>query len=191
MAAKEPKHASGPSPELHHHHELDEAQIDSLRDRLNDYMQREGLRSTSQRRLVTELFFQSGGHLSIEELLNKVRDEDPKIGYATVYRTLKLLKESGVANERHFGDGVSRYEVAHEDAHHDHLICVECGLIVEFEDDEIEAIQEKLAGRLGFVLRSHRHELYGICRERAAGKACRRRQKSDDKTAVPPRQRGE
>lgn len=171
----------------HHDHELSAEQLDSLRDRLADYMQREGLRSTAQRRLVTELFFQSGGHLSIEELLSRVREEDPRVGYATVYRTLKLLKESGVANERHFGDGVSRYEVAHEDAHHDHLICVECGLIVEYEDEEVEALQEKLARRLGFVLKSHRHELYGLCLERAAGEPCLRRKKSDDKTAYPPK----
>ena len=138
-------------------------EITDLRDRLTTYMERHGLRSTAQRRLVTEVFFRSEDHLSIEDLLSIVRKDDPKVGYATVYRTLKLLKESGLAYERNFGDGVSRYEVAHEDEHHDHLICVECGLIVEFEDEAIETLQESLATSHGFVLRSHTHELYGVC----------------------------
>ena len=137
--------------------------VDELRARLDEYMNKKGLRSTAQRRLVTDIFFQSSEHLSIEDLLAKVRRKDSRVGYATVYRTLKLLKDSGLANERHFGDGVSRYEVAHEDAHHDHLICTECGKIVEFENDRIEELQDELAARYGFVLTRHKHELYGVC----------------------------
>lgn len=144
--------------------------ITVLRGRLTAYMDKKGLRSTAQRRLVTEVFFKSEGHLSIEDLLNKVRRKDPKVGYATVYRTLKLLKESGIATERHFGDGVSRYEVAYSDEHHDHLICLECARIVEFEDERIEKLQDALARSHGFVLKRHKHELYGICAE------CRRQQ---------------
>jgi Fur family transcriptional regulator, ferric uptake regulator len=139
--------------------------IRALRARLSAYMQKQGLRSTSQRRLVTEVFFRSDGHLSIEDVLARVRRQDPKVGYATVYRTLKLLKESGLAYERHFGDGVSRYEVAYQNEHHDHLICLDCGKIVEFEDDHIEALQEDLARRHGFELKRHKHELYGWCAE--------------------------
>jgi len=139
--------------------------LTTLRDRLADYMDKKGLRSTAQRRLVTELFFKSDGHLSIEDLWAKVRRRDPKVGYATVYRTLKMLAESGIAYERKFGDGVSRYEVAHEDEHHDHLICTECGRIVEFEDEEIEKLQEALAKKAGFRLTRHVHELYGHCRD--------------------------
>ncbi len=134
-----------------------------LRDRLAEYMDEHGLRSTAQRRLVTDIFFKSDGHLSIEDLWAKVRRRDPKVGYATIYRTLKLLTDSGLANERKFGDGVSRYEVAYEDEHHDHLICTKCGKIVEFEDDRIEAWQDELAQEYGFRLTRHRHELYGIC----------------------------
>jgi Fur family ferric uptake transcriptional regulator len=134
-----------------------------LRDRLADYMDQHGLRSTAQRRLVTEIFFKADGHLSIEDLLAKVRRRDPKVGYATIYRTLKLLTESGLANERKFGDGVSRYEVALEDEHHDHLICTKCGKIVEFEDDRIEALQDDLAKKHQFRLTRHIHELYGLC----------------------------
>jgi Fur family ferric uptake transcriptional regulator len=140
-----------------------EHDVEQLRARLNDYMQRHGLRSTEQRRVVTEQFFSSDGHLSIEDLLEKVRVEEPGIGYATVYRTLKLLKDCGLAFERHFGDGVSRYEVAWEDEHHDHLICIECQKIVEFEDEGIEELQHKVAERHGFELVRHKLELYGVC----------------------------
>ena len=137
--------------------------VEQLRARLNDYMTRHGLRSTEQRRVVTEMFFTSHGHLSIEDLLEQVREEEPKIGYATVYRTLKLLKECGLAYERHFGDGVSRYEVAWEDEHHDHLICVECEKIIEFEEDKIEDLQHEVADKYGFKLVRHKLELYGVC----------------------------
>jgi Fur family ferric uptake transcriptional regulator len=140
-----------------------EHDVEQLRARLNDYMSRHGLRSTEQRRVVTEQFFASDGHLSIEDLLEMVRVEEPGIGYATVYRTLKLLKDCGLAFERHFGDGVSRYEVAWEDEHHDHLICIECQKIVEFEDDGIEQLQHKVAERHGFELVRHKLELYGVC----------------------------
>ena len=143
--------------------EVDEDDIEALHTKLSAYMDKNGLRSTAQRRIVTDVFFRATGHLSIEDLLALVRERDPKIGYATVYRTLKLLKECGLAYERHFGDGVSRYEIALEDEHHDHLICLDCGKIVEFENDEIEELQETLAKRHGFVLKRHVHELYGTC----------------------------
>jgi Fur family ferric uptake transcriptional regulator len=140
-----------------------ERDVEQLRTRLNDYMNRHGLRSTEQRRVVTEQFFASEGHLSIEDLLDRVRVEEPKIGYATVYRTLKLLKECGLAFERHFGDGVSRYEVAWEDEHHDHLICIECEKIIEFENHGIEQLQRQVASKHDFRLIRHKLELYGIC----------------------------
>jgi Fur family ferric uptake transcriptional regulator len=101
--------------------------------------------------------------VSIEELLAQVRSQDPKVGYATVYRTLKLLTECGVAFERRFGDGLARYELADEASHHDHLICVDCGTIVEFEEDRIEVLQEAVAEKYGYELRSHKHEMYGVC----------------------------
>ncbi len=128
-------------------------------------MEKRGLRSTDQRRLIVETFFKAPNHISIEELLVQVRTQDPRVGYATVYRTLKLLTECGVAFERKFGDGLTRYELADEESHHDHLICVECGKIVEFEEPKIEDLQEKIASRYGFALKSHKHEMYGTCAE--------------------------
>jgi Fur family transcriptional regulator, ferric uptake regulator len=137
--------------------------VDGLQDQLNAYMERKGLRSTAQRRLVSDTFFRARGHLSIDDMLALVRKRDPKVGYATVYRTLKLLVECGLANERQFEDTVTRFEVAHHDSHHDHLICLGCKRIVEFEDRQIERLQETVATRFGFELVSHKHELYGLC----------------------------
>jgi Fur family ferric uptake transcriptional regulator len=138
-------------------------ELEHFRAMLQTYMVKKGLRSTDQRKLIVETFFHSDNHVSIEELLAEVRASDPRVGYATVYRTLKLLTECGVANERRFGDGLTRYELADETTHHDHLICVECGDIVEFEEARIEELQEKVARKYGFELRSHKHELYGVC----------------------------
>jgi Fur family ferric uptake transcriptional regulator len=139
------------------------AELEHFRGMLQAYMDKKGLRSTDQRRLIVETFFRAENHVSIEELLAKVRAKDPRVGYATVYRTLKLLTECGVANERRFGDGLTRYELADDTTHHDHLICVECGDITEFEEPQIEELQERIARSYGFQLRSHKHELYGVC----------------------------
>jgi Fur family ferric uptake transcriptional regulator len=158
-------------------HRHEPPHLEHFRSMLQAYMVKKGLRSTDQRRLIVETFFQSPNHVSIEELLAQVRAQDAKVGYATVYRTLKLLAESGVAFERRFGDGLTRYELADDEAHHDHLICVECGSITEFEEPEIEVLQEKVARRYGFELRSHKHEMYGVC------PACRAK-------SAPSRRRG-
>lgn len=140
-----------------------EQEIGVLQDQLTAYIEQKGLRQTAQRRVVSEVFFRTGGHLSIDEMLALVREQDPKVGYATVYRTMKLLVECGLANERQFEDTVTRFEIAHHDSHHDHLICLQCRRIVEFEDDEIERLQEAVALRHGYELLSHKHELYGRC----------------------------
>ncbi len=142
------------------------------REMLAAYMAKKGLRSTKQRDHIVDAFLAQPDHVSIEELLARVRERDPAIGYATVYRTLKLLSESGVANERRFGDGLTRYELADDETHHDHLICVECQRIVEFEEPEVERLQDEIARKHGFAVRWHKHELYGVCPE------CQRRQAS-------------
>jgi Fur family ferric uptake transcriptional regulator len=146
-----------------HHVDRSAGDLDHFRELLAAYMAKKGLRGTDQRRIIVETFFKAQNHVSIEELLAQVRAQDPRVGYATVYRTLKLLTECGVAYERRFGDGLTRYELADETAHHDHLICMECGDIQEFEEPRIEEIQDEVARRYGFVLRSHKHEMYGVC----------------------------
>ncbi len=146
------------------HGRPDPGSVDRLRARLTSYMEKKGLRSTAQRRLIVDTFFEGPSHMTIEDLLNEVRSRDRGIGYATVYRTLKLLAECGVASERKFSDGLSRYELADDaSAHHDHLICVSCGKITEFEEPRIEALQDEVADRHGFELLTHKHEMYGTC----------------------------
>jgi Fur family transcriptional regulator, ferric uptake regulator len=139
------------------------AELDHFRSMLQAYMEKKGLRTTDQRKLIVETFFRADNHVSIEELLAQVRQKDKRVGYATVYRTLKLLAECGVANERRFGDGLTRYELADDATHHDHLICIECGDITEFEEPRIEELQEVVARSHGYELRLHKHELYGVC----------------------------
>jgi Fur family ferric uptake transcriptional regulator len=130
-----------------------------------DHLRRQGLKSTSQRDDIARVFFESERHISVEELYNAVKQINSKIGYATVYRTMKLLTECGLASERHFRDGEARYEVAAEGRHHDHLICEQCGKIVEFEDGRIDALQAEIARRHGFRFTGSKMELYGLCRD--------------------------
>lgn len=139
--------------------------VERLRRDLDRYMERRGLRSTGQRRVIIDIVFDSTEHLTIEQLLEQVHKKDRKIGYATVYRTLKMLADCGIVHEHNFGDGATRYELADDDAHHDHLICEECGRITEFEEPLIEELQERVASRYNFVVKHHKHELYGHCRD--------------------------
>ncbi len=139
--------------------------VERLRRELDAYMSKHNLRSTEQRRLIIDTFFDVGEHVTIDQLLERVRSSDPRIGYATVYRTMKMLTDGGIAHERRFGDGFTRYELADDEAHHDHLICVECGRITEFEEPLIEELQDRVAARYGFEVQSHKHELYGVCRD--------------------------
>lgn len=139
----------------------------ALKDKWRAYLQTNNLNTTQQRELIVDQFLRCQDHVSIDELLARIRKRNKKVGYATVYRTLKLLVDSGIAHQRQFRDGQARYEVAGD--HHDHLICSRCGLILEFEDDEIERLQDRIAERLGgFTVINHRHELYGLC-EKARG----------------------
>lgn len=131
---------------------------------LRRYIEEKGLKITSQRDLITDTFLKSKTHMSLEELLYQVRRKNPRIGYATVYRTMKLLTDCGIAVERHFGDGQTRYEPLPE-SHHDHLICTSCGKILEFEDKRIEKLQHEVAEERDFEVISHKLELYGLCSE--------------------------
>lgn len=122
-----------------------------------------GLRSTRQRDLILDIFLSTHEHLTVEELYLKVRQSDPGIGQATVYRTMKLLTEAGLAREMILPDGQVRYEHQLEGEHHDHLICTGCRTIIEFEDETIERLQQEIAQRYGFVLTGHKLQLCGLC----------------------------
>lgn len=131
------------------------------RETLNRYLGEHNLKHTRQRDIILETFLESKGHVSSEDLYQTIRSANPRIGYTTVYRTMKLLVEAGLAEERNFDDGVTRYEIEHD--HHDHLVCTRCGKIVEFESDLIEKTQSDIAEKNGFLVLRHRHELYGLC----------------------------
>jgi Fur family ferric uptake transcriptional regulator len=127
------------------------------------YLRKKGLKTTHQREAIVDTFLRTSGHVALEDLLSQARKKHPRVGLATVYRTVKLLEEAGIAAARHFGAGQTLYEVAEGRAHHDHLICDSCGFITEFENDEIEHLQDTAAGRLGFNVVRHRLELFGLC----------------------------
>ncbi|MCL2011365.1 MAG: transcriptional repressor [Cystobacterineae bacterium] len=132
-------------------------------EKLNAHLAACGLKRTRQRELIATVFFREEGHISIEELCAKARKLDLRISVATVYRTMRVLAESGLAHPRNFADGHTRYEVA--GAHHDHLICTQCDSIVEFEDKEIETLQAAVAQQHGFFVLSHKMEIYGLCED--------------------------
>ncbi|MCO6382380.1 MAG: transcriptional repressor [Vannielia sp.] len=119
-----------------------------------------GLRITGQRKVIAEVLDAASDHPDVEELYARASAVDPRISLATVYRTVKLFEESGLLEKLEFGDGRARYEDAERD-HHDHLIDMKTGEVIEFVDPEIEALQEKIAERLGYELKGHKLELYG------------------------------
>lgn len=130
---------------------------------LREHITRHNMKHTRQRELILETFMNTGGHVSAEELHHKVIKHDPSVGLATVYRTLSLLCQCGIAQQREFGEGRTRFEIVHEYKHHDHLICTKCGKIIEFENCNIERQQEKVARDHKFTIYSHKLELYGLC----------------------------
>ena len=133
-------------------------------DKLRAYLVSQGLKFTHQRQVVTEVFFEPESrhqHPTVEELYHRVRERDARVGYATVYRTIKLLVDSGLAEPSRFGDNQTRYEPEIPGHHHDHLVCSDCGAIIEFEDDEIERLQVNVSKKLGFELIDHKMILFG------------------------------
>jgi Fur family transcriptional regulator, ferric uptake regulator len=137
---------------------------------LKDYIRKNGLKDTSQREEILAFLLKADAHLSPEDMFQALRKRDPKLGRATVFRTLKLLEECGLASKVIFADGHSKYERAHGKPHHDHMICVDCQDAIEFESAEIESLQEKIAAQKGFKIQWHRHELFGRCRRCSAKK---------------------
>jgi len=144
------------------------------------HIQQKGLKRTSQRDLILDVFLRTEEHLSIEDLYRLVQREDPTVGQTTVYRTLKLLTEAGLAREVRFGDGRTHYEHNYKHQHHDHMICSECGRIIEFFSAELEALQDAMAAQHGFEITQHLLRIIGVCAE------CRRTQHHSERdlTAV-------
>jgi Fur family ferric uptake transcriptional regulator len=130
-----------------------------------EHIQKAGLRRTAQRDLILDIFLRTEEHLTSEDLYWLVQKQDPNVGHTTVYRTLKLLTEAGLAREVRFGDNKTYYEHHYNHEHHDHLICTECGTVVEFFSPEIEALQDATAIKFGFLPTHHSLRLWGVCEQ--------------------------
>ena len=128
---------------------------------LASYLARNGLKQTRQREAILDAFLTTSGHVTSEELYEQVHSDHPEIGSATIYRSMKLFCDAGIANSHHFRDGVTLYEPRGK--HHDHLVCLDCGEVLEFHNELIEREQDRLADERGFRLEKHRHILYGRC----------------------------
>lgn len=128
---------------------------------LAEICQQKGLRMTNQRRIIAQIISDASDHPDVEKIHQRAIDIDPKTSIATVYRTVSLMEELGLVDRHEFGDGRSRFEMVPE-SHHDHVIDVETGAIVEFVDPEVEILQQQIAARLGYRLVDHRMELYAV-----------------------------
>ncbi len=130
-----------------------------------NYLAEHQLKFTSQRAQIITEFLRAGGHVSVEELFRVVKKKAKGVGLASVYRTVNSLVEAGLATERKFLDKSSVYEIHEPGHHHDHLICIKCRKIFEFENEKIEELQKEVASSLGFTLQNHKLELYGYCQK--------------------------
>ena len=128
-----------------------------------EHIQKAGLRRTGQRDLILEIFLRTEEHLTSEDLYWLVQKEDTTVGHTTVYRTLKLLTEAGLAREVRFGDNKTYYEHHFNHQHHDHMICTECGQVIEFFSQDIEELQDQMADKFGFRPTHHSLRLWGVC----------------------------
>ena len=138
----------------------------------HEHLKRERLKRTNQRELILDVFLDTEGHVSSEDLYSIIKAKDPSVGFTTVYRTLKLLKECGLARELEFHDGRILYEHDYKHSHHDHLICTQCGLLIEFYNEEIERLQDSITRHFRFKPLHHSHRIFGLCA------ACQKREKA-------------
>ena len=151
-------------PTLSHHTPKTPQEIEQAMSAFHKSLQNSGLKSTKQRDAIVERFLTLDQHISAEELLQEVRQIHPRIGYATVYRTLKLMVDQGFAIEKDFGDGYKRYDPVHDqDPHHDHLICIDCRKVLEFNHERLGQELEALTKEMGYSLRRKKLELYAAC----------------------------
>lgn len=159
--------------EFHHQNWSATRPLKRLLERIDREILAAGGKRSRSRAVVIESFFRAMDHVTIEELTRSIRENAPGIGAVTVYRTLKLLERLGYAKELDFGEGARRYE-SNLSPHHDHLVCRQCGTVIEFEDREIENLQDLVTRRHGFHPTAHRLEIYGFCRKCASGKSTER-----------------
>ncbi|RPI24014.1 MAG: transcriptional repressor [Acidobacteria bacterium] len=141
------------------------ARLAVLKGLFYEYLLTKGLKKTQQRELILDIFLSAEHHVNVDDLIRRVREIDPTIGYATVYRTVNLFLESGIAQEIQLRDSVRRIEPLYQDEHHDHLICVRCGSTTEFFSGQLESEQLAAASNHGFQVLRHSLKIYGLCRK--------------------------
>jgi Fur family ferric uptake transcriptional regulator len=147
---------------------------------LRDYLQLHGLKHSRQREFILEHFLETSGHMTVDDLFRVIHRKHPGIGRTTIYRALKLFVDAQLASAIELKDGLTRFEHKYRHAHHDHMICTECGTILEFVNPEIERLQDEIADAYGFAIESHRHQIFGLCQKcnRAAAAKTSKRKKS-------------
>lgn len=130
-----------------------------------NYIKEKNIKNSKTREKILQKFLTIEGHLTINELYDAVKKELPNVGLATVYRTMKTLCDAGLAEEIDIGDGMKRFEHKFEHKHHDHLICIKCGRMIEFVDEEIEKLQKRICDRYNFIIKYHKLQIFGYCNE--------------------------
>ena len=155
-----------------------------MMDLFRAYLHQHRLPLTHQREAIAMALFESEHHLSVDELAELVRQRDEHVGKATIYRTLNLMVEAGLAREHDFGEGFKRYEHQAGEARHDHLVCTSCGKVVRFSRRAVDDIQREIAAEAGFVAESRRLEIYGLCEECGAGSESREQGSAEVSSAV-------
>jgi len=155
------------------------------------YLADNGLKHSRQREIILQYFLETGGHMTVDDLYRVIHRKHPEIGRTTIYRTLKLFCDAKLAESIELKDGLTRFEHHYKHSHHDHMICIECGTIIEFVSAEIEKLQDEIADAYGFTIDSHRHQIFGVCqkcdqrREEAA--RARRKKTVATKAGAAPR----
>jgi Fur family ferric uptake transcriptional regulator len=132
---------------------------------LASYLQEHGLKHSQQRETILQHFLDTGGHMTVDDLYRVIHRKHPGIGRTTIYRALKLFVDAQLASAIELKDGLTRFEHKYRHAHHDHMICTECGTILEFLSPEIERLQDEIADAYGFTIESHRHQIFGMCQK--------------------------
>ena len=123
-----------------------------------------GLKYSKKRAAIIEHFIKADRHYTVEQLYNEIKTIVPNIGYSTIYRTLKLLVDCGMARTHHFGETDTRFELVHKEQHHDHLVCEKCGTIIEFTHDGIEKFQNAVAKKHNFLVKNRELQIFGVCK---------------------------
>lgn len=154
---------------------------------LQEHIAKHHLKVTKERSAILRAFMEAERHVTAEELYRMMKEKHSSIGLATIYRTLNLFCECGLAEQRQFGDGHARYELTYNVNHHDHLVCTQCKRIIEFENLDIEKLQEKVAKAHRFTVYSHKLELYGLCSNCAKTNTSLQRGKEEPRAARPSR----